>query len=321
MMKAFLAELYLCYTVSNVISEVGMKKLPLAFSGCLLGLAGAGNLILDTFPLLSHVFSLSGLILWFYFLYSHLSDWQESKQELKKAPVLSGMATFPMAGMILSTYLLRVLPMSLSIIAQVLWWFAFLLDVGLIIYFTINYVQAKPRASATPTWTVLYVGIAVASLTYPVVGIVGIAYGAWIFGFILTLILYPMIYQDLKRNPLRLPLLGQKGIYCAPFSLLLAALVRIGGPGLPSWVLLVMILASQAFFFFVLSRLQRILKQGFQPAFSALTFPTIITATSLKMAQGILQFPALNLLVWLELIICLTILVYVLVEYVRYLRN
>jgi len=298
-----------------------MKKLPLAFSGCLLGLAGAGNLILDIFPLLSHIFSLSGLILWFYFLYSHLSDWQESKQELKKAPVLSGMATFPMAGMILSTYLLRVLPMSLSIIAQVLWWFAFLLDVGLIIYFTINYVQAKPRASATPTWTVLYVGIAVTSLTYPVVGIVGIAYGAWIFGFILTLILYPLIYKDLKIDPLPLPLLGQEGIYCAPFSLLLAALVRVGGPDLPSWILLVMILASQAFFFFVLSRLPRILKQGFQPSFSALTFPTIITATSLKMAQGILQFPTLNLLVWIETIICLTILIYVLVEYVRYLRK
>ena len=298
-----------------------MKKLPLAFSGCLLGLAGAGNLILDTFPLLSHIFSLSGLILWFYFLYSHLSDWQESKQELKKAPVLSGMATFPMAGMILSTYLLRVLPMSLSITAQILWWFAFLLDVGLIIYFTINYVQIKPRASATPTWTVLYVGIAVASLTYPVVGIVGIAYGAWIFGFILTLILYPLIYKDLKIDPLPLPLLGQEGIYCAPFSLLLAALVRVGGPDLPSWILLVMILASQAFFFFVLSRLPRILKQGFQPSFSALTFPTIITATSLKMAQGILQFPTLNLLVWIETIICLTILIYVLVEYVRYLRK
>ena len=298
-----------------------MKKLPLAFSGCLLGLAGAGNLILDIFPLLSHIFSLSGLILWFYFLVSHLSHWQESKQELKKAPVLSGMATFPMAGMILSTYLLRVLPMSLSITAQILWWFAFLLDVGLIIYFTINYVQTKPRASATPTWTVLYVGIAVASLTYPVVGIVGIAYGAWIFGFILTLILYPLIYKDLKIDPLPLPLLGQEGIYCAPFSLLLAALVRVGGPDLPSWILLVMILASQAFFFFVLSRLPRILKQGFQPSFSALTFPTIITATSLKMAQGILQFPTLNLLVWIETIICLTILIYVLVEYVRYLRK
>ena len=298
-----------------------MKKLPLAFSGCLLGLAGAGNLILDIFPLLSHVFSLSGLILWFYFLYSHLSDWQESKQDLKKAPLLSGMATFPMAGMILSTYLLRILPPNMSIIAQILWWFAFLMDVFLIFYFTKNYVLTKPRASATPSWTVLYVGIAVASLTYPVVGIVGIAYGAWIFGFILTLILYPLIYQDLKRNPLPQALLGQEGIYCAPFSLLLAALVRVGGYALPSWILLVMILASQTFFFFVLSRLSRILKQGFQPAFSALTFPTIITATSLKMAQGLLQFPALNLLVWAETIICLTILIYVLVEYIRYLRN
>ena len=38
-----------------------MKKLPLAFSGCLLGLAGAGNLISDTFPELSHVFSVLGL--------------------------------------------------------------------------------------------------------------------------------------------------------------------------------------------------------------------------------------------------------------------
>ena len=298
-----------------------MKKFPLAFSGCLLGLAGAGNLILDIFPLLSHVFSLSGLILWFYFLYSHLSNWQESKQELKKAPVLSGMATFPMAGMILSTYLLRVLPTTMSLLAQVLWWLAFLMDVFLIFYFTKNYVSTKPRASATPSWTVLYVGIAVASLTYPVVGIVGIAYGAWIFGFILTLILYPLIYQDLKRNPLPLALLGQEGIYCAPFSLLLAALIRVGGPNLPNWSLVIMILASQTFFFFVFSRLPRILNQSFQPAFSALTFPTIITATSLKMAQGILQFPVLNNLVWAEIIICLTILIYVLVEYVRYLRN
>ena len=298
-----------------------MKNLPLAFSGCLLGLAGAGNLILDTFPFLSRFFSLLGLILWFYFLVSHLSNWHESKQELKKAPVLSGMATFPMAGMILSTYLLRTLPVTMSILAQALWWFAFLMDVYLISYFTKNYVLVKLRASATPTWTVLYVGIAVAALTYPVVGIIEIAYGAWIFGFILTLCLYPLIYQDLKSNPLPRALLGQEGIYCAPFSLLLAALVRIGGSGLHGWILLVMILASQTFFFFVLSRLPRILKQGFQPAFSALTFPTIITATSLKMAQGILQFPVLNLLVWLEIIICLTILVYVLVEYMRYLRN
>ena len=297
-----------------------MKKLPLAFSGCLLGLAGAGNLISDTLPELSHVFSVLGLGLWIIFLISHLLDWQNTANELKKPPVLSGMATFPMAGMILATYLLRTIP-SVTLLAQVLWWFSFLLDIGLITYFSVQLLTSKEKIYATPSWTVLYVGIAVAALTYPVVGIIEIAYATIIFGFILTFYLYPRIYKDLKKKPLPNELLGQEGIYCAPFSLLLAAIVRVGGYSLPSWILLVMILASQTFFFFVLSRLPRILKQGFQPAFSALTFPTIITATSLKMSQGILQFPVLNLVVWLEIIICLTILIYVLVEYIRYLRN
>ena len=79
----------------------------------------------------------------------------------------------------------------MSILAQTLWWFAFLMDVYLILYFTKNYVLVKPRASATPTWTVLYVGIAVAALTYPVVGIVEIAYGAWIFWFYLNSLSLP----------------------------------------------------------------------------------------------------------------------------------
>lgn len=64
--------------------EVRMKKLPLVFSGCLLGLAGAGNLILDTLPVLSHLFSLTGLVLWIYFLILHLFNWKETKQELTK---------------------------------------------------------------------------------------------------------------------------------------------------------------------------------------------------------------------------------------------
>ena len=80
-----------------------MKKLPLVFSGCLLGLAGAGNLILDTLPVLSHLFSLTGLVLWIYFLIFHLLKWKENNQELTKPPLLSGMATLPMAGMIIST--------------------------------------------------------------------------------------------------------------------------------------------------------------------------------------------------------------------------
>ena len=297
-----------------------MKKLPLVFSGCLLGLAGAGNLIADTWPVLSHLFSLTGLILWIYFLILHLFNRKETRQELTKPPLLSGMATFPMAGMIFSTYVLRLVP-SMPILAQLLWWFSFILDLALISYFSRRFLGVEERASATPSWTVLYVGIAVAALTYPLVGIIEIAYATLSFGFVLTFYLYPLIYSDLKKDPLPVALLGQEGIYCAPFSLLLASLVRVGGAGLPTWLLIVMILASQSFFFFVLTRLPHILKQGFQPAFSALTFPTIITATSLKMAQGILKLPFLDYLVLAETAICLTILFFVLVGYLIWLRK
>ena len=291
-----------------------MKKLPLAFSGCLLGLAGAGNLISDTLPELSHVFSVLGLGLWIIFLISHLLDWQNTANELKKPPVLSGMATFPMAGMILATYLLRTIP-NVPYLAQVLWWFSFLLDIWLITYFSVQILTSKEKIYATPSWTVLYVGIAVAALTYPVVGIIEIAYATIIFGFILTFYLYPRIYKDLKKKPLPKELLGQEGIYCAPFSLLLASLVRVGGHQLLTYSIIMMIISSQIFFFLVLSRLPQILKQGFQPAFSALTFPTIVTATSLKMAQGILQIPLLNVFVRIEIVISLTILIFVLFSY------
>lgn len=297
-----------------------MKKLPLAFSGCLLGLAGAGNLISDTLPELSHVFSVLGLGLWIIFLISHLFDWHNSTKELKKPPVLSGMATFPMAGMILSTYLLRTIP-SVPLLAQVLWWFSFLLDIGLITFFTILLLKSKEKIYATPSWTVLYVGIAVAALTYPVVGIIEIAYATIIFGFILTFYLYPRIYKDLKKKPLPVELLGQEGIYCAPFSLLLASLVRVGGHQLLTYSIIMMIISSQIFFFLVLSRLPQILKQGFQPAFSALTFPTIVTATSLKMAQGILQISLLNLFVTIEILISLTILIFVLFSYLIWMKK
>ena len=104
-----------------------MKKIPLAFSGCLLGLAGAGNLLSDTFPVLAHFFSLTGLILWVFFLCHHLIYWSETKIELQEPALLSGMATFPMAGMILSTYLLRLFP-TFGGLAQAVWWTAFLLD-------------------------------------------------------------------------------------------------------------------------------------------------------------------------------------------------
>ena len=177
-----------------------------------------------------------------------------------------------MAGMILSTYVFRVFP-HLPLVAQGLWWFSFLLDLALIAGFTIKFACPGRRVHATPSWTVLYVGIAVAALTYPLVGIIEIAYATLSFGFLLTFYLYPLIYSDLKKQPLSVALLGQEGIYCAPFSLLLASLVRVGGASLPTWVLIVMILASQSFFFFCFDSPAQYLKTRLSTSFLSPHFP------------------------------------------------
>ena len=226
-----------------------------------------------------------------------------------------------MAGMILSTYLLRLFP-AFGGLSQLVWWSAFLLDLGLILYFTKTHVLARPRANATPSWTVLYVGIAVAALTLSSCGNQReIAYLALVIGFGLTFLLYPLIYHDLKQSPYPVICWAKKASIALPFPFFLAALVRVGGASLPTWFLLIMVVASKGFYFFVLTRLPRMIKEGFQPAFSALTFPTVITATSLKMAQGLLQLPFLTALVWMETLLCLLILVAVLGGYVAYLRG
>ena len=132
----------------------------------------------------------------------------------------------------------------------------------------------------------------------------------------LTFYLYPLIYSDLKKHPLPLAMLGQEGIYCAPFSLLLASLVRVAGASLPTWILIVMILVSQSFLFFVLTRLPNILKQGFQPAFSALNLPDQLSQLlRSRWLREILKLPLLDYLVLAETIICLTILFFVLGAY------
>ena len=206
-------------------------------------------------------------------------------------------------------------------LAQGIWWFSFLLDLALIATFTIKFACPGRRVNATPSWTVLYVGIAVAALTYPLVGIIEIAYATLSFGFVLTFYLYPLIYSDLKKDPLPVALLGQEGIYCAPFSLLLASLVRVGGAGLPTWLLIVMILASQSFFFLCFNSPAQYFKTRLSTSLLSPHLPNHYHSYFAQDGSGILKLPFLDYLVFAETVICLTILFFVLVGYLIWLRK
>ncbi len=112
-----------------------------------------------------------------------------------------------------TTYLFRLFPALRSI--QLVWWSAFLLDLGLILYFTtpMSWCVQEPmllRADCSLC----------AALQQQPDLLLGeeseIAYLALVIGFGLTFSSLSLIYHD--RKVPNSHLLGQEGIYCAPLS-------------------------------------------------------------------------------------------------------
>ena len=152
-----------------------------------------------------------------------------------------------MAGMILSTYVFRVFP-HLPLVAQGTLVVFISLGCGLDCWFHPSNLLVRSESSCDSKLDGALCGDSSSSLDLSSCRHHRNCLCDLEFWFLLTFYLYPLIYSDLKKHPLPLAMLGQEGIYCAPFSLLLASLVRVGGAGLPTWLLIVMILASQSFF-------------------------------------------------------------------------
>jgi len=109
-----------------------MKKLPLVFSGCLLGLIRKKSH--KTNPVRLNKCDRTGQVSAIRFP----APARPNKQPENTKGSFFIRATFPMAGMILSTYVFRVFPV-LPLVAQGIWWFSFLLDLALIATFTIKF--------------------------------------------------------------------------------------------------------------------------------------------------------------------------------------
>jgi len=257
------------------------------------------------------------LILWLYLTLALVLSFSDYRQDLQKAPFLSSFATYPMASMLLASYLSKLCLLWMGLL---LWYMALLLHFFLIAIFTWKYVLKAEGLSLTPSWTVLYVGLAMASLTQGVVHQPFLGYLAWFFALLLSLILYPLFYK--VRWSQRLPdvLKPQWAIYCAPFSLLLGSYIRLAGSDAEGWFVALLILLSQAFYLLVLCLLPRIFRLGPQLSWSALTFPLVNTAFALRLG---LDYLGWTWLVWLshaEALLAFVIVLYVCFYYAVSLR-
>ena len=293
------------------------KRPPILLSGLILGLFGLANLLLNYHSIFFHFLNGLALILWLYLTLALVLLFSDYRQELKKAPFLSSFATYPMASMLLASYLSK---LGLFWVGQLLWYMALLLHIFLIAIFTWKYVLKAEGLSLTPSWTVLYVGLAMASLTQGVVHQPFLGYVAWFFALLLSLILYPLFYRARRSQRLPDALKPQWAIYCAPFSLLLGSYIRLAGSDAEGWFVALLLLLSQAFYLLVLCLLPRIFRLGPQLSWSALTFPLVNTAFALKLG---LDYLGWTWLVWLshaEALLAFVIVLYVCFYYTVSLR-
>lgn len=293
------------------------KRPPILLSGLILGLFGLANLLLNYHSIFFHFLNGLALILWLYLTLALVLSFADYRQDLQKPPLLSSFATYPMASMLLAAYLNK---LGLLWMSQLLWYLALLLHIVLIAIFTWKYVLKAEGLSLTPSWTVLYVGLAMASLTQGVVHQPFLGYLAWFFALLLSLILYPLFYKARRAQRLPDTLKPQWAIYCAPFSLLLGSYIRLAGSDAEGWFVALLLLLSQAFYLLVLCLLPRIFRLGPQLSWSALTFPLVNTAFALKLG---LDYLGWTWLVWLshaEALLAFVIVLYVCFYYTVSLR-
>ena len=293
------------------------KRPPILLSGLILGLFGLANLLLNYHSIFFYFLNGLALILWIYLTLALVLSFADYRQDLQKPPFLSSFATYPMASMLLAAYLNK---LGLLWMSQLLWYLALLLHIVLIAIFTWKYVLKAEGLSLTPSWTVLYVGLAMASLTQGVVHQPFLGYLAWFFALLLSLILYPLFYKARRAQRLPDTLKPQWAIYCAPFSLLLGGYIRLAGSDAEGWFVALLLLLSQAFYLLVLCLLPRIFRLGPQLSWSALTFPLVNTAFALKLG---LDYLGWTWLVWLshaEALLAFVIVLYVCFYYTVSLR-
>ncbi|MFS6822555.1 TDT family transporter, partial [Staphylococcus aureus] len=186
------------------------------------------------------------------------------------------------------------------------------------IIFSIKYLKRFSLENVYPSWTVLYIGIAIAGLTAPISGFYLIGKLSVIYGFLATCIVLPIVFKRLKTYPLQTSIKPNTSTICAPFSLVAAAYV-ITFPKANDLIVIILLVLAQFFYFYIIFKLPKLLKEPFSPVFSAFTFPLVISATALKNSLPVLTYPEIwEWLLFFEITLATLIVLRVFLGYVHF---
>ncbi|HBU9552984.1 TPA: TDT family transporter [Staphylococcus aureus] len=297
-----------------------LQKAPLVTSGLILGLLGLGNLLKDVSLVLNAICGIFALFIWVHLLCTILNNFKNVKEQLNTPLVSSVFTTFFMSGFLGTTYLNTYFS-DVTIITSLITPLWLLCLMGIMIHmiiFSIKYLKGFSLENVYPSWTVLYIGIAIAGLTAPISGFYLIGKLSVIYGFLATCIVLPIVFKRLKTYPLQTSIKPNTSTICAPFSLVAAAYV-ITFPKANDLIVIILLVLAQFFYFYIIFKLLKLLKEPFSPVFSAFTFPLVISATALKNSLPVLTYPEIwEWLLFFEITLATLIVLRVFLGYVHF---
>lgn len=297
-----------------------IQKVPLPICGVMLGFATLGNLLQSYGEKVRYACGILAcflliLVLLKLILFPHMII-----ADMKNPIMASVAATFPMALMLLSTYIKP----WIGNVARFIWFFAILLHIILIIWFTVKFILKVQMPKVFASYYIVYVGIAAAAVTAPAYNALSIGTAAFWFGFITLILLFVLItVRYVKYKEVPEPAKPLICIYAAPTSLCIAGYVQSVTPKSRGF-LLAMLIAATILYVFALIKAIGYLKLKFYPSYSAFTFPFAVSAVAVKQTMACLAnmghpIPWLSYIVLIETIIAVVFVLYTFIRYMQFL--
>lgn len=296
-----------------------IKKVPVPLCGVMLGLAALGNLLQSYGEGIRYGCGILAAFLLVLVLLKVILFPQMIKEDMKNPIMASVAGTFPMALMLLSTY---VKPF-IGAVAMYIWYFAIALHIVLIIYFTAKFIVKLELPKVFASYYIVYVGIAVAAVTAPAYEKLSVGSAAFWFGFITLILLLVLVTVRYVKCP-QVPEPAQPliCIYAAPTSLCIAGYVQSVTPKSRGF-LLAMLAVATVLYIFALVKAVGYLKLKFYPSYAAFTFPFVISAIATKQTMACLAnmgqpMPVLQYVVLIETIIAVVFVLYTFVRFMEF---
>lgn len=227
--------------------------------------------------------------------------------------------TFAMAAMVVANNINN----TNHQVALLLWLSAIILHLSFLVVFVYYRVKDFKFEHVLPSWFIPPVGIVVAVVSFPGGELIMLANTLLIFGLLAYAVLLPtMLYRYFLHNKIVDDERPTIAVFAAPASLSLAGYLTLTeDPSL--YIVIILGVVALIMTLFIYYSFNRLLRLPFSPAYSAFTFPLVISATAMfKTSEYLLVsghhiqlVELVSLLAHIELIVATSMVAYVSIRY------